>query len=266
MSNETRSKSAKGRLLRRGWFAAAGGLCTVTSVLFFLACGDEVAWIAVDLSISKGKDPFEGVAVVRLTVTGPATTEPMSAETPYERQGQVHLTPISEGKDRVITVEGLDADRVAISRGQSARFDVTADSPQRVSVPFARCTIQIYRDADLDGYGDAGLKKEVCFEGAGYVADKKDCDDGDDNVHPGQQKFFSVPALGSHRFDYDCDGKEEPELNGKASCAETGPDCKGSAWSGGVPACGQTGVFVKCEKKGGDCVEAAGQTKTQACR
>jgi hypothetical protein len=42
-----------------------------------------------------------------------------------------------------------------------------------------------YRDADGDGYGDKAEHVESCFPLAGYVADNTDCDDTNDQVHPG---------------------------------------------------------------------------------
>ena len=56
-----------------------------------------------------------------------------------------------------------------------------------------------YGDADLDGYGDAGDARTVCALGAGVVADKQDCDDGDDEVNPAADEVCDS-------IDNDCDG------------------------------------------------------------
>jgi hypothetical protein len=239
----------------------------MTAASGFFTCGDGVAWIDVDLSIPAGQDPFKGVAAVRLTVTGPSPMEPLSTEVPYARGSQIQVAPVSLGKDRVITVEGLDQDRVPISRGQSAPFDVAATSPQRVVVPFAQCTARIYRDADADRFGDPGTETVGCAEATGYVKDGTDCNDQDGDVRPDQRKFFTVIAENGKGYDYNCDGREEREVDGAVDCAAAAPGCKpSSGWKGSVPACGQPGVLVKCEKKGNDCLESAGESKTQACR
>jgi hypothetical protein len=84
-----------------------------------------------------------------------------------------------------------------------------------------------YQDSDGDGFGNrngsvAGGTAVVGCTGSppgGYVADNTDCDDGDGNVHPGQQGFFSTPSKGTGTFDYNCDGNQthSPIYSG-ASC------------------------------------------------
>ena len=45
------------------------------------------------------------------------------------------------------------------------------------------------RDADGDGFGDAGDCQEACAQPEGYVADSTDCDDGDAESWPGSDLF-----------------------------------------------------------------------------
>src|SRR5690606_4145553 len=61
-----------------------------------------------------------------------------------------------------------------------------------------------FRDADSDGYGDAGTTVEACTAPSGYVADDKDCDDTRSTVNPGAAEYCNGR-------DDDCDGAtDEP--------------------------------------------------------
>ena len=118
------------------------------------------------------------------------------------------------------------------------------------------CTSQSwYRDADLDGYGDASgtVDKGTAFFGcvspAGFVADHSDClDDGPlaALVHPHQTSWFATGYGPSNSFDYDCNGKEEPEtpVLSDATCGFCGPlaaDASTSSCASPSPACTRSG-------------------------
>lgn len=49
------------------------------------------------------------------------------------------------------------------------------------------CTYSLtyYVDADNDGYGNAAVPQDLCNPQAGFVLDNTDCDDSNDQVHPG---------------------------------------------------------------------------------
>ncbi len=107
-----------------------------------------------------------------------------------------------------------------------------------------------YLDSDADGYGRAAQKQEACVQPAGYVPNSLDCDDLDPAAHPGQLAFFNVSTKGTRTFDYNCDGVEQPEAAGLVSCLNVGMSCQGDGWVGTIPACGQAGVWGKCNKQG----------------
>jgi hypothetical protein len=56
-----------------------------------------------------------------------------------------------------------------------------------------------YPDEDGDGFGDA-TSPTTCPQGAGYLTDGSDCDDGDPQVHPGAEEYCNG-------VDDDCDGQ-----------------------------------------------------------
>ena len=130
------------------------------------------------------------------------------------------------------------------------------------------CDKQTYfKDADQDGHGDASAKLEACSPPPGYVASSDDCNDAAPQVHPGQQAFFGTPDQGTASFDYNCDGKEEPELSGKASCQKTPGGCTGDGWLAADPGCGKWAAWAQCQKSpmSPDCVPVLG-LKQQRCR
>ncbi len=80
-----------------------------------------------------------------------------------------------------------------------------------------------YRDGDLDGYGDVASTTAACAQPSGYTADASDCDDGDDDVHPGADE----PCDG---VDNDCDGDtdegHDSDTDGLADCYDS-EECDG---------------------------------------
>ena len=56
-----------------------------------------------------------------------------------------------------------------------------------------------YEDADADGYGNAAVTDEECYQPTGYVANDDDCDDNDAAQYPGAPEYCNGE-------DDDCDG------------------------------------------------------------
>ena len=87
-----------------------------------------------------------------------------------------------------------------------------------------------YHDGDGDGYGDPATTAIACAAGptpAHYVTNNTDCDDADPNVNPAQTGYYSTPSLGTHTYDYNCDGTLEgtPSVYQGASCGTCGTSC-----------------------------------------
>jgi hypothetical protein len=121
------------------------------------------------------------------------------------------------------------------------------------------------RDA-LHYEGGAGEGPCRDGDGDGYSSCADDCDDGARDANPDQTKFFTSPHGTS--FDYDCDGKEEPQHPDLVSCVLDGEQCTGEGWqdTGTVPACGESGVFFVCQLAGKTCSPRREGERDQPCR
>jgi hypothetical protein len=82
----------------------------------------------------------------------------------------------------------------------------TTDDDCDGSIDEGLATSTYYRDADSDGYGDAGYSATSCTIPRGYVADATDCDDGDATSNPGAGEISYDTA------DNDCDGYPDDML------------------------------------------------------
>jgi len=60
------------------------------------------------------------------------------------------------------------------------------------------CSDIFYADTDNDGYGNASVTITACAPPVGYVADATDCNDGNDDIHPGGTEICNA-------LDDDCD-------------------------------------------------------------
>ena len=78
-----------------------------------------------------------------------------------------------------------------------------------------------YSDADMDGYGDPDSAQRVCSMPAGAVANGDDCDDSDNQVHPGALDTWY------DGLDSDCDGASDYDADGDGHDAADfgGDDC-----------------------------------------
>ncbi|MBM4393994.1 MAG: putative metal-binding motif-containing protein, partial [Deltaproteobacteria bacterium] len=61
--------------------------------------------------------------------------------------------------------------------------------------------LDVYRDADGDGYGNPDALALACAPSDGWVLDATDCDDGDADIHPDADELCATVGI-----DDDCDG------------------------------------------------------------
>jgi len=67
-----------------------------------------------------------------------------------------------------------------------------------------------FADADLDGYGDLASTTAACDQPTGFLTDSSDCDDHDDDIHPGATELCDG-------IDNDCDGSSDEDDAADAS-------------------------------------------------
>ena len=105
--------------------------------------------------------------------------------------------------------------------------------------------VTYYLDMDGDNHGDPYSPLEVCGDAPnGYVDSSDDCCDVDDLAYPGQDTPQSAPTqCDPYDFDFNCDG----QIDG-ATAESYGTCCISwiDGWYGGIPLCGQYGVWQQC--------------------
>ena len=105
------------------------------------------------------------------------------------------------------------------------------------------------------------------LDGDGYLSAASDCGgndccDNDARAHPGQTSFFTT-ADACSSFDYDCDGKTEPEY-AQVNCTIAIFACNGSGFEQAPPACGVVATYDTCNL-GLGCYTSQTQ-EAQGCR
>ena len=73
-----------------------------------------------------------------------------------------------------------------------------------------------------------------------------DCDDLDEDVHPGQLKWFDTPRKNGGSYDYDCSGADEHEFATFACSGAVCADMSAVFLSVAPVACGQMAPFGNC--------------------
>jgi large repetitive protein len=151
-----------------------------------------------------------------------------------------------------------DAD-AAVNPGASELCDgVDNDCDGSTDEPDADDAATWYRDGDSDGYGNVTAATISCEQPSGYVADATDCDDGDDDVHPGADEHCDG-------IDEDCDGDvDEASVDADTWYADADGDSYGDAGST-VEACTQPSGYVSDDTDCDDGDAAINPAATEIC-
>lgn len=130
-----------------------------------------------------------------------------------------------------------------------------------------------FADEDRDGFGDPSRLVRARKQPPGHVANALDCYDRSRDARPGQTGYFVEPR-GDGSFDYDCDGKENPQQDllagGCQSITRLGIPIRcwaESGWEKRVPACGREGQWLSgCSVSMLSCDDPEHAQRRQTCR
>ncbi|MFH1469780.1 MAG: putative metal-binding motif-containing protein [Pseudomonadota bacterium] len=103
-------------------------------------------------------------------------------------------------------------------------------------------TVTLYRDQDLDGWGDPTLESTGCPGTGGYATEGTDCDDDNDSIHPEAEELCDG-------VDNDCDGTVDNDVEYDTWYPDEDLDGYGDE-SGAEETCVQPGGYIAT---GGDC-------------
>jgi|GEM_PF-3590870 len=113
-----------------------------------------------------------------------------------------------------------------------------------------------YRDADGDGYGDAGESQSSISQPEGYVSDNTDCDDTNSSINPGAIEVCN------NGLDDDCDGNidcDDSDCINDPNCITPQPECNPDetrpcdtgelgVCAAGTQTCDSEGFWGTCER------------------
>ncbi len=143
---------------------------------------------------------------------------------------------------------GVDGPDVAVDAAVSGGPDA---APRVVDAAAGSDALaQLCKDEDGDGFKFPIVPGSDC----GVL----DCNDSDELAHPDQDGAFTTPtSVGD--FDYNCDGVETKVADTRDGDECNRPpfgSCEGTGWLGGVPDCGEVGVYHRCDSDIFSCFEA----------
>ena len=156
-----------------------------------------------------------------------------------------------------VALASCSFDRTGAGDEQSpATADAAQEDPADASTNPADATefdappMPLCKDDDGDGF----MFPRIAGADCGVL----DCNDSDELVNPDQDGAFTTPNTDGD-FDYNCDGVET-----KLADTSQGEDCnrppfgscEGTGWLEGVPGCGESGVYHRCDSDIFSCFEA----------
>ncbi len=122
---------------------------------------------------------------------------------------------------------------------------------------------QWFYDMDGDGYGYAAKVTRACDQPAGYVDNYEDCDDADEDIHPGAEE-----RCDSHGNDEDCDGLVDDDDPGVTHTDTWYPDADGDTYGDPdlpMEACDQPSGYIKNDDDCDDTDDTINPDGTETC-
>jgi hypothetical protein len=202
-------------------------------------------------------DPEGAADVVAFDVGPDVELEGAGADAPQGGDASdVTTSDVTTSDVTTIGESGMEASTDAPSEAQDeAGRDAAPDGASDEDVHEAGVDAPPVCDFDLD-----------TFLATGATCGGNDCCDTDKKAHPGVTAFFVQPDdCGS--FDYDCNGKDDPQYPISLSCGGTGATgCTGGSGFLSDPGCGNTGPYYTCVANGLlACKPGSPITLTQGC-
>lgn len=141
----------------------------------------------------------------------------------------------AEGGDCDDTVRAISPSAVEICDGLDNDCDATVDVGAVDAETY-------YTDADSDGYGRSDSPVAACAPSEGLSTEDGDCDDGDNDLHPGAPETDCTDGT-----DYNCDGSTgyaDADADGSPACEDCN-DAEATTRPGSVDTC--DGVDNDCD-------------------
>ena len=170
-----------------------------------------------------------------IVLLGCGEKEPVDTHTPIVETG---LDPDADGDGVVASEDCDDADPTVYPGAEELCDELDQDCDDEID---EGVTSSFWLDADEDGYGNPDFLKEGCSAPEGYVDNGDDCNDADEDWHPGATEDDC-----SDPNDYNCDGSvsyEDADGDGTAACE----DCDDSDKNIGP------GELELCDGRDNDC-------------
>lgn len=116
-------------------------------------------------------------------------------------------TPLPAGSGTAIWYQRTISAGIPASSTLFLQFTQTGNINQYriddISMSYIPCISSTwYQDSDNDGFGNNAISQLACLQPSGYVTDNTDCNDSNNNIHPGHAEVCDL-------LDNDCNGQTD---------------------------------------------------------